>query len=87
MTPEEATKKMALKFPGQEDEEESVEIPDHVLAMILSMLTTPDLLKAMVQIFFIHCFIPSFFKRLFARGGCLSAKTNALCGNTEQLNL
>ena len=32
----------------ESEQEESVVLPDHVLALILSMLTTPDLLKAMV---------------------------------------
>ena len=53
------------------EEATTIELPDHVVAMVLSMLTKSDLLKAMVLTFsFTTPF--SHFSRLFVRGGCSS---------------
>ena len=65
-----------------EEGEKPIELlPDFVLAMVLSMLTTSDLLHAMVLTCF-HDPLPLTFQRLFAKGGCSSLNTNRLCGKT-----
>ena len=65
-----------------EEGEKPIELlPDFVLAMVLSMLTTSDLLNAMVLTCF-HDPLPLTFQRLFAKGGCSSLNTNPLCGKT-----
>ena len=72
-----------MKTNESEEAENPFELlPDFVLAMIMSMLTTSDLLKAMVLTCF-HDPLPLLtFQRLFAKGGCSSLNTNPLCGKT-----
>lgn len=69
-----------------DDAKETCELPDYVMGMILSMLKTSDLFRAMV---FEHSspLLLSTFSRLFVRGGCSLFNTNLMCGNTEQLAL
>ena len=72
-----------MKTNESEEAENPFELlPNFVLAMIMYMLTTSDLLNAMVLTCF-HDTLPLLtFQRLFAKGGCSSLNTNPLCGKT-----
>ena len=76
------TKISVMQTNESEEAENPFELlPDFVLAMIMYMLTTSDLLNAMVLTCF-HDPLSLTFQRLFAKGGCSSHNTNPLCGKT-----